>query len=390
MPRLCFISPSNTRRPEIYGLATHLPKKYAITILQPVPKRVRRGPASLFPNVTVRSLPARFFEFQNSVIPVPHFPSWLRELERMVSSDRNDLIHACDYMYFSSYLPWLVSRRHPRVRTTIVNNALIGLEYAFGPRPIDFFAKVYTDLMGSRVLNRYDKVISLYRALATGLERLGVSREKVEVIPNGVDIEPGALERRANLRYRLREAYGVREDQGVILSLGRLVSVKRVDLLLRAAKKLERTGLRPKVVVAGDGPQRANLEAIASGLGLDCAFLGRVAESVKRDLYTMADVFALPSRSEGLPTVALEASAAGVPTVASPSGGISDIVVAGENGFVVPASDTEEFSNACAALLKDQDLARTMGIAARCHVEQNFSWDSVTRKYELLFDALIS
>lgn len=147
----------------------------------------------------------------------------------------------------------------------------------------------------------------------------------LSVVPVGVDSERfRPLDRdEARARFRVRRPH-------VLVYAGRLSPEKRIDAILRALPGLPEVEL----LVAGDGPERSRLEDSAAGLAV--RFLGAVPHEEMPWLLSAASLFVLPSEFEGLPTAAVEALACGVPVVAAPVGGLTDLIVPGRTGWLVP------------------------------------------------------
>jgi glycosyltransferase involved in cell wall biosynthesis len=160
--------------------------------------------------------------------------------------------------------------------------------------------------------------------------------------------------------------------QPVILSVGRLKAPKDFSTLLRALAQLEPGAFTVRIV--GDGPEREALEEEAHSLGLaDVQFLGE-----RNDVPAQiddADVFALASRSEGLPVSVLEAMAAGLPVVASAVGGVPELLDEG-TGRLVPPGDPAALAEALQGVLADPGLRSRLGRAARARVEERFDLES--------------
>jgi glycosyltransferase involved in cell wall biosynthesis len=159
-----------------------------------------------------------------------------------------------------------------------------------------------------------------------------------------------------------------------LLTVGRLVAVKGHGVLLEAVARLAGEGVDVAATLVGDGPRRAELEALARDLGVAdrVRFTGRVGQDDIRRFYAEADVFCLPSFAEGLPVVLLEAIAAGVPVVASRITGIPELVEHGTSGVLVPPGRPDRLADALRDLSSDPDRRRALAVAARRRVSEEF------------------
>jgi phosphatidyl-myo-inositol dimannoside synthase len=183
---------------------------------------------------------------------------------------------------------------------------------------------------------------------------------KIALIPNGVDLERFQLRRS---RPESADRYGVR-GRRVILSVGRLVPRKGVDHLVAAMPAILEACPDAHLLIVGEGPLRPALEqSIAThGLKEHVTLLGGVGDEALRELYALADIFALPNRTmpdgdtEGFGLVFLEANASGKPVVAGRAGGAADAVTDGVNGLTVDGADVTEIAAAVIRLLNDPEL----------------------------------
>jgi glycosyltransferase involved in cell wall biosynthesis len=164
-------------------------------------------------------------------------------------------------------------------------------------------------------------------------------------------------------RARARAQLGLANDAFVVLCLGRLVPVKGVDVLLAATRNLGGV----TVLVAGEGPERERLQAAA---GPEVRFLGAVGGDARARALAAADLLCLPSRvlldgrSEGAPTVLLEAQAVGLPVVATRVGGAPDLVRAEEDGLLVPPDDADALRTALARVYAEPTLRERLAAGA--------------------------
>lgn len=175
----------------------------------------------------------------------------------------------------------------------------------------------------------------------------------------------------------------------VIGWIGRMVPVKGLPTLLRALQSV-RCVAPPTLLLLGDGPDRASLEALASSLGISerVRFMGFVDNP--REFHAQMDVFALPSIHEGIPIALLEALGAGLPVVASAVGGIPRIVSDDTLGVLIDSSSPLDWANALTTLLNDRRKMLALGKAARQHVEENFSMDRMAGDYVALYQSIVA
>jgi glycogen(starch) synthase len=175
-----------------------------------------------------------------------------------------------------------------------------------------------------------------------------------------------------------------------LLCLGRLTPQKGFDLALRAVAVLTRRFPDVRVVIAGDGDERAPLEALAESLGIDdrCEWRGWVRPGDVAGVIDEAAIVVLSSRYEGLPLVAIEAAWMARPVVATRVGGMAEVVRHQETGLLVEPENVDELAAALARLLERPEDARRMGTAARRRVESEFAWEECVAAYDALYRQL--
>jgi glycosyltransferase involved in cell wall biosynthesis len=177
-----------------------------------------------------------------------------------------------------------------------------------------------------------------------------------------------------------------------VLIVGRLAGAERYkghDELLAAFAALD-PAIAPRLVIAGDGSDRARLETKAAELGLGgrVLFAGAVDGATLEALYRRSALFAMPSAGEGFGLVFLEAMAAGKPCVALEASAPAEIVVHGETGLLVPAKAPAALAAALRELLARPELARRLGEAGRERYRRDFTFDAFERRLAPVLDAL--
>jgi glycosyltransferase involved in cell wall biosynthesis len=236
---------------------------------------------------------------------------------------------------------------------------------------------------------RTDRLIGVSEMTVEDLVRLGVApREKFSVVRLGLDLEPFASADSA-AGASLREELGVGDDEVLLSFVGRMVPIKRLDVLLRAFARAHGNGARVRLAVVGDGETRPEFERLAGELGVGAAvsFLG-----YRRDLPRIAaaaDVAVLSSDNEGTPVSLIEAGAAGRPAAATNVGGVAEVVTP-ETGLLVSAGDEAALGAAIERLADDQGLREGMGRRAREHVLSRYSAERLISDIDALYRELLS
>jgi glycogen(starch) synthase len=180
-------------------------------------------------------------------------------------------------------------------------------------------------------------------------------------------------------------------DPPRLLCVGRLAPEKGFELALSAFASLVERFPSARLIVGGDGPERASLVQQAADLGISSRvdFVGWVAPKRVQVLMNSATIVVLPSWTEGLPLVATEAAQVARPVVATRVGGMPEVVLHGETGLLVEPGDSAALAAAITSLLEDPRRARAMAEAARRRADDLFGLDSCIGAYDALYRGLI-
>jgi phosphatidyl-myo-inositol dimannoside synthase len=218
-------------------------------------------------------------------------------------------------------------------------------------------------------LIRAARVLANSRFTADLVEKAGAEPARIEIIHAACDLR--------------RKLLGPSDRTPVILSVGGLVERKGHDMVIAALPQLIERFPKLVYLIAGDGPCRSNLEqlAVKAGVGACVAFAGKVPDEHLPSIYSLCDVFVMPSRHreefgdvEGFGLVYLEANACAKPVVAGRSGGVPDAVIDGVTGFLVNPSSPQDISSAISRLLVSPELAARLGRQGRDRVLAEFTW----------------
>ncbi len=236
-------------------------------------------------------------------------------------------------------------------------------------------------------LKKFDKVVAVSEVLLDEIARCGVPKDKIVVIHNGVNTDCPDV--REDTR-RLRASLGISEENKIILSVGRLSEEKGLKYLLDAAQTIKEHNKNIKLIIAGDGPLRNELEVKAkeSGLGEHVFFLG-----VRDDIPVLlqcADVFVLPSLVEAMPMALLEAMAAAKPVVASEVGSVPEIIKDGYSGILAAPGDTAGLARAIESLLADWSKAESLAEKAFETVKRDFSSKAMGERYMEVYEQCLN
>jgi glycosyltransferase involved in cell wall biosynthesis len=284
----------------------------------------------------------------------------------------------------------LVAGRAPDliVTNSVKSHFLLWRSQLWRKSPWVAFHHGYTDTdRKMRLYNRLDRwtlphadrLVTVCGAFAQELiSSTGIPAGRISVQHNSIrrqpPVNPVEIE-------TLRNTLGIAKAEKVVLSVGRLSREKAHLDLLDAFKRLQATNpeILCRLVIVGDGPERSRLEAAAESLGCNdrIVFTGQVNDV--RPFYALANVFVLPSHSEGSPNVLLEAMAANVPVVATAVGGVPEMVENNESALLTSPNDHRELADSIARLLTDKAVAERLTANATSLIDTRFTPENYVR-----------
>jgi len=233
-----------------------------------------------------------------------------------------------------------------------------------------------------------DKFVAITEEIENALRQIGIPAEKVVRIANGMTLDDFS---QCYDRERVKSELGWPAETIVVTFVGRLVHAKGVDWLLEVWQHVSRQCAHARLLIVGDGAERAALEAQAQALGIrdTVAFVGKQPDVFK--FLAASDIFVLPSRQEGTSNALLEAMSQGLPVVVADDllGGNRGVVDDRQDGHVVKFGDSEAFARVLSQLLQDAGLRQEMGKRARRKIEEKFSIESVANQYCALYHELL-
>ncbi len=297
--------------------------------------------------------------------------SWVHPIAvvRAIAAAAADVVHTHSGFWYRGALAAMQAKVPVRVHTV---HGLLEQEPWWGPIEKHLAAR------------RTTAVVAVSPPLAAYLQ--GPCRllaRQVSVVPNGVDVARFGARPDDSLRQRL----GLSDQAFVVGTVARLAAVKHLDLMFGPLRALAEAGADPHFVIAGDGPERERLAAlaVAAGVAPRVHFLGMVTDPAA--LLPAFDCYVLPSRAEGTSISLLEAMASRLPCIATQVGGNTEVLAGGGDaaGLLVPDDDEAALLHALQRLLHDRGLRSQLGATARARVEAVYSLEAMVDRYEQLY-----
>ncbi len=328
-----------------------------------------------------------FHEVQVNTYPLFEYPPYALALtSKMIDVakyERLDLLH----VHYA--IPHATSAVHARqilacegIHTPVVTTlhgtdiTLVGQDPSFAP-------------VVTHAINMSDGVTAVSDYLrGETLERFAVERE-IEVIPNFVDTTRFNRQEKEHFKQAICP-----DGEKLLIHVSNFREVKRAADVVEVFHRLhaeahDGRGPGVKLLLVGDGPDRPSAEARARELGVygDVRFLGK--QEPVEEILSIADVFLMPSGSETFGLAALEAMACGVPVVSTDIGGLPELNVHGETGFLCPLADVDCLTEATRHIISDDDLLARMSAAARHRAVEHFDIEAIVPRYEAYYHAVI-
>lgn len=290
-----------------------------------------------------------------------------RQIRKLLRRARFDLVHANEAHAVSA--AWLAGAHR---RVPMVISRRVG--YPIGKTRL---ARARYEAAASIVAN--SKWVA-ERAAASG-----APREKLTVVYEGTEVPPRFTPEQ---RRAARREWKIVENVPLLGCVGVLLPDKGHEWLIRALAELRKEFPAAKLLLAGDGPCRGNLESLAQELGVrDAVIFAGFVKAVDK-IYAALDVFLLPSFFEALNNSLLAAMAYEIPSIAFDRGALGEIIEDGVSGFLVKAADGPALQRAVAAILRDPAKGKKIGEAGRRRVEQNFSADKMVEETIRVYKAV--
>lgn len=290
------------------------------------------------------------------------------KIHSILADGRIDLVHANEAHAVTAAWLGLAGRRLP-----FIASRRVGYPLSKG-------------WIAQRRYRRANCILANSRWVAEQAVASGAGKNKIRIVPEGTEV-PGPLtpEKRAAARSR----WGIAERAPLLGCVGVLLPDKGQEWLIRALAEVRKEFSETRLVLAGDGPCRHDLQKLTEELGLSSAviFAGFVKDV--ESVYAALDVFLLPSFFEAFNNSLLAAMAYEIPSIAFSRGALPEIVDDGKTGLLVSGPDVAEISSAIKRILSDAQFARGLGQAGRTRVATNFTADHMVEGTLKVYEELL-
>ena len=310
-----------------------------------------------------------------SISPVASFLSkagyilWTRKIKQLVNKINPDILHA---HWATSYgLLAALTGFHPFILSTWGSDIIIS------PRKY-WIMKKFVEYS----LKKTDLVTATSEMLASATEKFIYDGRSVHTIPFGVDVDlyfPATTSPR---------------NESICIGLVKSFEEKYgVEYLIRAMKIVVDRGFNSNLVLVGDGSQFDNLVNLGRSLGISnlIKFIGKVDNSKVASYLQTMDIFVVPSisSSETFGVAVIEASSCAIPVIASDIGGLSEVIVDGETGFLIPPRNEEAIAEKIIKLIEEPELRQNLGANGRKFVLDNYDWNLCAKKMEEVYESIL-
>jgi glycosyltransferase involved in cell wall biosynthesis len=294
-------------------------------------------------------------------------------LRKIVRERRIDIIHAHEYK--TDLLAWLLAK----------SDGIVPLATVHGWSGDSWKEQRIYYPLDMKFLRLFPRVVAVSGAVRARITAAGVNPDRVDVVLNGIDEQ---VFRRDPAREAVaRQRFGLRPEHTVVGGIGRLESLKRFDLLIEAVNAVRAEHPHLRLLIAGEGSARGDLQAQIDrfGLGDVCRLVGLRSDVV--EFHHALDMFVQSSATEASPNVILEALAMETPIVATDVGGTTELMRPGVEGIAVTV-DAPAIAAGIRQVLADRTAARRRAVSGRRRVEQELSFSARMARLDRIYEDL--
>jgi glycosyltransferase involved in cell wall biosynthesis len=306
-------------------------------------------------------------------LPIPyHMPAVVRK-----EISRFDIIHIHEYRTITGSIVWHYAKKCNIPVLLQAHGSLVSTDGKV------LFKKSYDTFYGSNLLKSIKKCIALNETEKQQYIQMGVCKENIEIIPNGINLlEYETLPERGIFRKK----YGIKDDEKIVLYVGRIHKSKGIDLLINSfSNVVDNLGSSKLILVGPDDGYKKELEHLVKSLNIDSdvLFTGFVSPEERIQAFVDADVFVTPNFS-GFPITFVEACACGLPIITSDEGDKLDWIH-NQVGYVTNY-DVDFLRKAIDKIIKNNDIRNLFSKNCKNAVREKFNWDKITNKIEFIYN----
>lgn len=332
------------------------------------------------PITKVYRLPYRFI-----ISSTPISVIWYPKIKKIIEKENPDIINVHMPVPFMSEIGIKIAQELKIPCILTYHN-----DITTNIRGLNFLIRLYTHIL-RRVLNNCDKIIATSWEYSKSSPVLFRYLHKIRIIPPGIN--PYFLGNYHKLRPSANEKFikimNIKKNKNtLILFVGRLdreAQHKGLDILLYAFREILNINSQASVIVVGDGNMKEHYQSLAKKLGIEeyIIFLGKVEEDELAYLYSIADIFVMPSynRAEGFGIVYLEAQFFKIPCIGTYVGGIPYAIQHNKSGYLVEPKNVEDLKSALFALIENKKKAKKFGHIGSVRTKRLFTWKSLAKKF---------
>lgn len=307
--------------------------------------------------------------------------AYIPKLIHLIKKDRIHLVHTheCRGNLFG-----FITAKIARIKMIVTRHEIYLPSWLQGKRRLE--KRTYM-LIDKILFNWVDKIIAVSEKVREEIiSSQGVNPDKVTTVHVGVDLKRFVKKKND---IRLQKRLKIEKEYLLVGSVGRLVPEKGYEYLLKAVEIIKPTIRKVKFIIVGDGPEMGKLKILSEKIGLSdkILFLGRRTDVPA--WINLMDIFVLPSLTEGLPVVLLEAMAMRKPVVATNVGGIPEVITHMQNGVLVSPCNSQQLAEVLIDLLGNKSIRESLAREAQKTVEHKFNLEMMVEKTYNLYQEVL-
>ncbi|MBY8989920.1 MAG: glycosyltransferase [Candidatus Lokiarchaeota archaeon] len=378
--KICYVNPGiNIRRPISFIMNSLKEKDYKISILTPrqkfIGKREKTRHYDDFEGINLITYPI-WTKKSGFIWPIPANLGFIKNCWKILKE--NDIIHVWVPFYPNTFITCLLKLLFFKKKILILTmDTFPG--YSFKASSIlDIFFKIFFKTIGKTAFFA-SNYISIYgKSFLKYSKKAGVPQKKIRITPPGIDLDIKPSDR------NIRNMFGIKENEKIILFVGLHNNRKGIDLIIKTANLIKNENVR--FILVGDGPERNRAIQLVKDLNLNDKFVFTGSRLDVHNFYNEADILFFPSRGEGLAGVLMEAMIYQVPIVTSNIAGTKDLVSHMNNGLMCEVENFNCYAKCIKRLLDNHDLSSKFKENGLKMIKNHYLWENNIRNFERIYN----